>query len=82
MKYILIGLIKVYQMIPFSSHIACKYYPTCSNYAIEAIKKHGSFHGTILSIKRILKCNPVSNGGIDLVPNNKIKRKVNKWKKF
>ena len=47
-------------------------------HAIEAIKKHGSFHGTILSIKRILKCNPVSNGGIDLVPNNKIKRKVNK----
>ena len=82
-RRMLVYLIRLYQkyISPcFPKH--CKYYPTCSNYAIEAIKKHGSFHGTILSIKRILKCNPVSRGGIDLVPNNKIKRKVNKWKKF
>ena len=79
MKRLLVKLVKFYQLsISPLKAPCCKYYPTCSNYAIEAIKKHGSFHGTILSIKRILKCNPVSNGGIDLVPNNKIKRKVNK----
>ena len=78
MKKILIKGIKLYQHIPGNFHNKCRCIPTCSNYAIEAIKKHGSFHGTILSIKRILKCNPVSRGGIDLVPNNKIKRKVNK----
>ena len=57
-----------YQMIPFSSHSKCKYFPTCSNYAKEAITKYGAFKGTLLSIKRICKCNPFSKGGIDFVP--------------
>ena len=65
MKYILIGAIKVYQMIPFSSHKNCRYIPTCSNYGIEAIKEYGSLKGTILTIKRILRCNPLSKGGYD-----------------
>ena len=65
MKYILIGMIKVYQMIPFSSHDKCKYIPTCSNYGIEAIKEYGSIKGTILTIKRIIRCNPLSKGGYD-----------------
>jgi len=46
----------------------CKYYPTCSSYAMEAIQKHGSFKGIILSTRRILRCNPFSKGGIDPVP--------------
>ena len=72
MKYILIGLIKVYQMLPFSSHSKCKFTPTCSNYGIEAIKTYGSIKGTILTIKRIIRCNPFSNGGYDpLVKENK-----------
>lgn len=71
MKYILIGIIKVYQMIPFSSHGMCKFYPSCSNYAIEAINIHGCIKGTILSIKRILRCNPKSVGGFDPVPERK-----------
>ena len=71
MKYILIGMISVYQMIPFSCHGMCKFYPSCSNYAIEAIKIHGSFKGGILSIKRILRCNPKSMGGFDPVPERK-----------
>lgn len=67
MKYILIGLIKVYQMMPLSTHNKCKYIPTCSNYGIEAIKTYGSLKGTLLTIKRILKCNPLSKGGFDPV---------------
>ncbi len=46
----------------------CPYYPTCSNYAIEAIQKHGAFIGTALAIWRILRCNPFSHGGYDPVP--------------
>ena len=65
MKYILIGCIKVYQMLPFKSHNNCKFIPTCSNYGIEAIKTYGSIKGSILTIKRIIRCNPLSKGGYD-----------------
>lgn len=57
--------------MPLKSHKSCRFYPTCSNYAIEAIEIHGSFKGMYLTIKRILKCNPFSKGGIDLVPPKK-----------
>ena len=65
MKYILIGTIRVYQLLPFHTHSMCKFTPTCSNYAIEAIKEYGSIKGTLLTIKRILRCNPFSKGGFD-----------------
>jgi len=68
MKKLLLKLIVIYQSLPLSSHFKCKYYPTCSNYAKEAITKYGAFKGTILSVRRILKCNPFTKGGIDLVP--------------
>lgn len=68
MKKILLNLIKIYQMLPLSSHTKCKYYPTCSNYAKEAIETFGSIKGVYLTIRRILRCNPFSKGGIDLVP--------------
>ena len=47
--------------------IHCKYYPTCSEYAKQAIEKYGSIKGIFLSVKRILKCNPFSKGGYDPV---------------
>ena len=65
MKYILIGCIRVYQLLPFRSHDKCKFIPTCSNYGIEAIKTYGSIKGSILTIKRIIRCNPFSKGGYD-----------------
>ena len=68
MKKILISLIKSYQKIPGPWHDACKFQPTCSNYAIEAIELHGAFKGSLLTLWRILRCNPFSKGGIDLVP--------------
>ena len=58
MKYFLIGMIKVYQMIPFSSHLKCRFSPSCSNYGIEAIDRFGAFKGSVLIIKRIMRCNP------------------------
>lgn len=46
----------------------CRFVPTCSNYTIEAVKKYGGIKGTILGIKRVLKCNPFNPGGYDPVP--------------
>jgi len=48
----------------------CKYYPTCSAYAIEAIEKHGALKGIVLAAYRILRCNPFSKGGVDFVPDS------------
>ena len=68
MKEVSIFLINQYQKLPIRSHFNCKYIPTCSNYAIEAINYYGFFKGWYLSIKRILRCNPFSKGGYDPVP--------------
>ena len=69
MKYILIGMIRVYQLLPFSSHSKCRFIPTCSNYGIEAISRFGAFKGSILTIKRIIRCSPFSKkSGYDPVP--------------
>ncbi|MBQ7031676.1 MAG: membrane protein insertion efficiency factor YidD [Bacilli bacterium] len=77
MKKVLLKLIDLYQKMPLRSHSKCRFYPTCSNYAKEAIEKYGSIKGSYLTIKRILKCNPFHKGGIDLVPsrNNSCKIK-------
>ncbi len=61
--------IKLYQILisPYLPN-SCRYTPTCSNYAIEALKKHGVIKGVYLSIRRILSCNPWGGSGYDPVP--------------
>lgn len=66
-KNVLIKIIRLYQRTPLSTHSQCKYIPSCSNYAIDAIEYYGAFKGTLLAIWRILRCNPFSKGGIDYV---------------
>lgn len=68
MKRLLIGVIKIYQLMPLSSHKYCRHIPTCSNYAIEAINKYGTIKGSYLSFKRVLKCNPWGTRGYDPLP--------------
>lgn len=69
LKKILIKLIKWYQVLPLSSHRNCRFIPTCSNYGIEAIEKYGAIKGSYLTIKRILRCSPISKKyGYDPVP--------------
>ena len=71
MKKLLISMIKFYQRIPIHTHSSCRYVPTCSNYAIEAINTYGSFKGSYLTLKRILRCNPWGGSGYDPVPLKK-----------
>lgn len=63
-----IWLIRQYQKIPGSWHANCRFYPTCSDYAIEALTNYGFFKGWFLSVKRILRCNPFGGFGYDPVP--------------
>lgn len=70
MKFIFAAIIKFYKF--FISPIlpsCCRFYPSCSQYASQAVLKHGMMCGSWLSIKRILRCNPFTCGGIDEVPD-------------
>ncbi|HLS60042.1 MAG TPA: membrane protein insertion efficiency factor YidD [Virgibacillus sp.] len=75
MKYILIGFIRFYQkgISPFRPP-TCRFLPTCSEYGLTAIQRFGSLKGSYLAIKRISKCHPLHEGGIDLVPEKKQKK--------
>ena len=71
MRKILIGLVRIYQtLISPLFPPSCRYYPTCSNYMIDALKKHRPILGLIMGICRILRCNPFIRGGVDPVPDN------------
>lgn len=73
-KYFLIGLIRAYQVI-ISPLIppACRFTPTCSEYAKDAVTKHGPIKGSGLALKRLLKCHPFGSSGFDPVPEKKDK---------
>lgn len=76
MKWILIKLIRFYQVCISSRTAAhCRFTPTCSAYAIEAISVHGALKGSALTAWRILRCNPFCKGGYDPVPPRKEKQK-------
>ena len=72
MKHICIALIRFYQkcLSPLKRHPTCRFTPTCSAYAIEAFRKRGFFAGSVLTVWRILRCNPFCEGGYDPVPEN------------
>lgn len=75
MKNLLIRFIKFYQKnVSANTSPKCKYFPTCSNYAVEALQIHGFFKGTLLALWRVLRCNPFSRGGYDPVPEKRKKR--------
>lgn len=70
---ILIIIVKAYKLIispiiHLLPNSGCRFYPTCSNYMILAIQRHGAFKGSIMGMARILRCNPLCSGGIDKVP--------------
>ena len=70
-KKFLIYIIKSYQKFispTLSLYSKCPYTPSCSNYAMQAIEKHGVIYGSILAIWRLIRCNPFTKGGYDPVP--------------
>ena len=75
LRKIPIGLIKLYQII-LSPMIGptCRFQPSCSYYAINAITEHGLIKGCWLSLKRIVKCHPLNDGGYDPVPEKNQKK--------
>lgn len=70
MRKVLIFFIEIYRkfLSPLKGRGTCIYTPTCSQYAIEALQKYGTIKGSLLSIWRILRCNPFAKGGYDPVP--------------
>jgi len=69
MKRLLLWLIRFYQRA-LSPHLpaACRYQPTCSQYALTAVERYGAFRGGWMAFLRVLRCNPFSKGGYDPVP--------------
>ncbi|MDO9052060.1 MAG: membrane protein insertion efficiency factor YidD [Methylotenera sp.] len=69
MARFLVVVVKAYQLIlsPMLGQ-QCRFYPTCSQYAIEAIRKHGAFLGTYFTVRRLLRCHPWHAGGHDPIP--------------
>lgn len=74
MKTLLLLLLRAYQLgiSPFLGQ-KCRFFPTCSNYAVEAIQKYGALKGCALATRRLCKCHPWHPGGFDPVPENSSK---------
>ena len=69
MKMLLVWILRGYQILlsPMLGQ-RCRFYPTCSNYAIEALRTHGAARGSLLAARRVCRCHPWNEGGLDPVP--------------
>ena len=69
MKFLLVALLRGYRAVisPLYGQV-CRYYPSCSAYALDAVRTHGAARGSWLAVRRILRCHPWGGSGIDNVP--------------
>lgn len=74
MRWLLLHLIRIYQLFSRGGKPHCRFIPTCSQYTYEAIELHGILAGTWLGVKRLLKCHPFHAGGLDPVPPRHFKQ--------
>ncbi len=74
MQRLILILIRLYQII-FSPMLGprCRFLPTCSDYAAEAIRRHGVIRGSYMAFRRVLRCHPLHPGGLDPVPGQRNK---------
>lgn len=75
MNKLAIKVIDFYKKTTRNTTPTCRYHPTCSTYSRQAFEKHNFFYASLLSIWRILRCNPLSRGGYDPVPKTRKERK-------
>jgi len=70
MRVLLMGLVRFYQryLSPLKGGPTCRFYPSCSQYAYEALERYGAVKGAYLAMKRVLRCHPFHPGGYDPVP--------------
>jgi putative membrane protein insertion efficiency factor len=70
MKYVLVALLRAYRAVisPLYGQV-CRYHPSCSAYALEAVQVHGSIKGSWLAVRRLSRCHPWAAGGYDPVPS-------------
>ena len=71
-QWLAIGLIRLYQLVlsPFTGG-ACRFVPSCSAYAIDAVRQHGALKGVLLSVRRLARCHPFGGWGLDPVPERR-----------
>ena len=68
-RWLLLGLVGLYRrLVSPLLRPACRFYPSCSAYAAEALRRHGAARGTLLTVKRLARCHPYCEGGVDPVP--------------
>ncbi len=80
-RRLMIWLVQGYQRVSRCFPAHCRFYPTCSDYTIEALRKHGIVTGLWLSLKRICRCHPWNPGGIDPVPEAREQRSEDRSQK-
>lgn len=62
------SLVRVYQVVAAGRPSRCRFYPSCSAYAVEALERHGALRGSVLTARRLARCHPLGGHGVDLVP--------------
>jgi uncharacterized protein len=75
-KALLLGALRTYQALRSGHPSPCRFYPTCSAYAVEAVSEHGAWRGAWLAVRRVARCRPFGGHGIDLVPPVRPRRGV------
>ena len=63
-----LAALRAYQSARAGALSPCRYYPSCSAYAVEAVERHGAWRGSLLSLRRLSRCRPLGGRGVDLVP--------------
>ncbi len=74
MRYLAITVVRAYRLVvsPFLPANTCKYHPSCSQYALDALREFGFLRGSVLACWRLLRCNPWSHGGVDRADDQRL----------